>query len=325
MLFLAISSVLLGLILLSFGWNVLIDGAVAIARRFSLSHAIIGLTIVAIGTSMPELVVSVLASISGNTEIAIWNVLWSNVANVFLILGLTACISTITLSRTTRFFDLPFVILVTLLLWLVASDIFFDWAEKNIIWRIDWIVLLCIAIGYILYAIKHNNFVPEDHQEVEVIRSSWKAILWIVLWIWILFFGWKILVQGAVDIAKIFWLSESIIGLTIVAIGTSMPEMVTSIIAARKGNSEIAVWNIIGSNIMNILVILGISAIIAPLPFLNSSYFDLFIAFFGPVALILLAFVWTRNQIGKKEGVLLLLVYVLYILYHIGKEMWMHG
>ncbi len=232
-------------------------------------------------------------------------------------------ISTMTLSRTTRFFDLPFAILVTLLLWLVASDVLFDGAEKNIIWRIDWIILLFIAIGYILYAIKHNNLVPEEGQQVEVIRSTWKAILWVALWVWILFFGGKVLVQGAVDIAKIFWLSESIIGLTIVAVGTSAPEMMTSLIAAKKGNSEIAVWNIIGSNIMNILVILGISSIIAPLPFLTTSYFDLFMAFFAPLAIILLAFVWTRNQIGKKEGILLLSVYILYIFYHIGREIGM--
>lgn len=158
----------------------LIDGSVSLARKFGISQAIIGLTIVAIGTSMPELIVSVLASISGNTEIAIGNVLGSNIANIFLILGISAFISPIVLSRTTRFFDLPIVILTSLLFLVLVSDVFLDGAMGNTISRIDGIILLATAIAYISYSVRHNNFIPDESEKVEKIISSWKASLWII-------------------------------------------------------------------------------------------------------------------------------------------------
>lgn len=316
----AIGSVIFGLAFLTFWGNVLVDGSVSVAKKFWISEAIIGLTIVAIGTSMPELIVSVLASIGGNTEIAIGNVLWSNIANVLLILGITACIAPMALSRTTRFFDLPIVLLTSIVFLVLVSDILLDGMWINMIGRIDGIILLSVAIAYILYSVKHNNFIPDESQEVEVISSTWKAILWILAGVAVLFIGGKILVDGAVTIAKIFWLSESIIGLTIVAIGTSTPELVTSIVAARRWNSDIAIGNVVGSNIMNILVILGISAIIAPLPFLDASYVDLAMAIFAPILLLFLSLLWTRNIIWRKEGILLLFTYIAYVGYLISNE-----
>lgn len=313
-------AVIFGLILLTFWGNVLVDGSVSIAKKFWISQAIIGLTIVAVGTSMPELIVSILASISWNTEIAIWNVLGSNIANVLLILGVSACISPIILSRTTRFFDLPIVILTSFLFLILVSDTFLDGASNNTIGRVDGIILFSAAIAYIVYSVKHNNFIPDESEKVEKIISPWKATLWIAGGILVLFIGWKILVDGAVNIAKFFWLSQAIIGLTVVAIGTSMPELATSIIAARRWNPDIAIWNVVGSNIMNILVILGTSAIIAPLPFLNASYTDLMVAIFAPILLLLLSFIWTRNSIWRKEGVLLVLCYTAYIAYLIAQE-----
>lgn len=316
----AIGSVIFGLAFLTFWGNVLVDGSVSVAKKFWISEAIIGLTIVAIGTSMPELIVSVLASIGGNTEIAIGNVLWSNIANVLLILGITACITPMALSRTTRFFDLPIVLLTSIVFLVLVSDVLLDGMWINMIGRIDGIILLSVAIAYILYSVKHNNFIPDESQEVEVISSTWKAILWILAGVAVLFIGGKILVDGAVTIAKIFWLSESIIGLTIVAIGTSTPELVTSIVAARRWNSDIAIGNVVGSNIMNILVILGISAIIAPLPFLDASYVDLAMAIFAPILLLFLSLLWTRNIIWRKEGILLLFTYIVYVGYIISNE-----
>ncbi len=319
--FISFISIIFWLLLLTFWGNVLVDGAVSIAKKFGLSEAIIGLTIVAIGTSMPELIVSVLASVSGNPEIAIGNVLGSNIANVFFILWVSSCMAPIVLSRTTRFFDLPIIIIVTLLFLVLVSDIFLDGSRVNLIGRIDGIILMTVAIAYILYSVKHNNFIPDESEKVENIASTWKATLWIFSGITVLFIGGKILVDGAVDIAKLFWLSEAIIGLTIVAIGTSMPELVTSIIAARRWNPDIAVWNVIGSNIMNILVILGISSFIAPLPFQNWSYIDLSVWLLGPIALLLLSLVWTKNSIGRKEGAILIGLYILYILYLISVEL----
>lgn len=319
--FISLISIVLGLVLLTFGGNVLVDGAVSIAKKFGISEAIIGLTIVAIGTSMPELIVSVLASIWGNPEIAIGNVLGSNIANIFFILGLSACIAPIALSRTTRFFDLPVLIIVTLLFLVLVSDVLLDGGSMNVIGRIDGMILMAVALAYILYSVKHNNFVPDESEVVENIASPWKATLWIFSGIAVLFIGWKILVDGAVDIAKLFGLSEAIIGLTIVAIGTSMPELATSIIAARRGNADIAVWNVVGSNVMNILVILGISSFIAPLPFADSSYVDLMVWLLGPIVLLLLSLVWTRNSIWKKDWTILMAIYFIYLAYLVSLEM----
>ncbi len=318
---LSLGAIILGLALLTVGGNLLVDGAVSVAKKWWVSEAIIGLTIVAIGTSMPEMIVSLLAAISGSTEIAIGNVLGSNIANIFLILGLTAVIAPVALSRSTRFFDLPVTIIVTLLLALLASDMFFDSADQNIIGRIDGIILFSGAVLFTLYALKHNNLVPDESEEVEVVQSPWKAALYIVWGIGVLFVGGKILVDGAVDLAKMAWLSESIIGLTIVAIGTSAPEMVTSIVAARRGKPDIAVGNVVGSNIMNILVILGVSAFIAPLPFLASSYIDLLMALMASVVVLILSFVWTRNRLERRDGIIMVTIYILYVAYLIAKEL----
>jgi cation:H+ antiporter len=313
-------AIVAGLVLLTVGGNLLVDWSVSLAKKWWISEAIIGLTIVAIGTSMPELIVSLLAAISGNTEIAIGNVLGSNIANIFLILGLTAIMAPVTLSRSTRFFDLPVSILVTLLLGLVASDMALDGAMRNMIWRIDGVILLSFAIMFVLYSIKHNNFIATESEEVEKILSPWKASLWVAGATWVLFLGGKILLTWAVDLAKMAGLSESIIGLTIVAVGTSMPEMITSIVAARRGKADIAVGNVVGSNIMNILVILWISAFIAPLPFLVTSYIDLFMVLFAPVMVLVLSLVWTRNKLERHDGITLVLIYILYVTYLIAKE-----
>jgi cation:H+ antiporter len=317
---LSLGAIIFGLALLTVGGNLLVDGAVSLAKKWGLSEAIIGLTIVAVGTSMPELIVSLLAAISWNTEIAIGNVLGSNIANIFLILGMTVIIAPVALSRTTRFFDIPVSIFVTLLLWLLASDAFFDLTGKNIIGRIDGVILLIGAVLFILYSLKHNNFTPDESEAVEAVLSPWKASLWVLWGIGVLFIWGKILVTGAVDLAKMAGLSEAIIGLTIVAIGTSTPEMVTSIVAARRGKADIAVGNVIGSNIMNILIILWISAFIAPLPFLSSSYIDLLMALFAPIMVIILSFVWTRNKLERRDGILMITIYVLYVSYLLIKE-----
>ncbi|GAB0174133.1 MAG: calcium/sodium antiporter [Candidatus Altimarinota bacterium] len=317
---LSIFFLLAGLILLTVGGNLLVDGSISLAKKWKISEAVIGLTIVAIGTSMPELIVSLLASISGNTDIAIGNVLGSNIANIFLILGITAIVAPINLSATTRFFDLPVNILVSILLGVIVSDIFLDGLHLNLIGRIDGIILLSFAVIYILYSLKHNNFIPSETDEVERILSSWKAILWVLGGIGVLFIGGKILVTGAVDLAKMVGISESIIGLTIVAIGTSTPEMITSIIAAKRGKPDIAVGNIVGSNIMNILVILGVSAFIAPLPFKLASFIDLFMAFIAPVVVLVLSLVWTRNKLERRDGITLVIMYLIYLGYLISEE-----
>lgn len=309
--------VVLGLALMTFGGNILVDGAVSIAKRLKISEAIIGLTIVAVGTSVPELIVSIIAAIQWSTDIAIGNVLGSNIANLYLVLGVTATITTVTLSRVTRFFDLPVIMLTTLLLLLTVSDSFIDGLPWNVLTRSEWIIFLLFAFLYILYSIKHQNFVPDESDEVDIIQSPVKSVAWVIGGTAVLFFGWKILVDGAVDIARTLMVSESIIGLTIVAIGTSAPEMVTSVIAARRGNPEIAIGNVVGSSIMNIFVILGFLAIITPVHFGPSSYMDLFIALLAPMTVLIFALLGTKNKykLTRIDGIFLIIIYLSYIAY----------
>lgn len=322
---LAALAILGGLALLTFGGNVLVDGAVSIAKRLKISQAIIGLTIVAIGTSLPELIVSVTASLQGNTEIAIANVTGSNIANIFLILGLSAIIAPVLISKTARKFDIPFVIFTTLLLLLMTSDVLIDGASGNLLGRIDGIILLTVAVAYILYSIKHHSF---DHQDEDLIESSHslgKALVWIGGGMVALLIGGKLLVDGAVTVATSFGLSETIIGLTIVAIGTSAPELATSIIAARKGNSDIALGNVVGSNIMNILIILGVSSTIAPLPFLDSGLRDILIGLMAPIMILILGYLG-RSHLTKHHtltrvgGGVLVSIYIAYVIMLIVQE-----
>lgn len=316
--------VIFGLVAMTFGGNVLVDGAVSIAKKLKISEAVIGLTIVAIGTSVPELVVSVLAALQGSADIAIGNVLGSNIANIYLVLGISAIITPIILKKSTRFFDLPVVILTTLLLWFVVSDVFLDGAVANMISRIDGMIFLIFAFLYILYSVIHQNFVPDESEEVEVIKSPWKAWFWIVAGVGILFVGGQILVNGAVDLAKMAGISEAIVGLTVVAIGTSAPELVTSIIAARRWNPDIAVGNVVGSTIMNTFVILGVSALISPMHFSNASFIDLLVALSAPIMLLILVFSfdkWKARKLTRLDGVVLLGIYMLYIVYLVLHEL----
>ena len=322
---LALLAIAGGLWLLTFGGNILVDGAVSIAKRFKISQAIIGLTIVAIGTSLPELIVSVTASLQGNTEIAIANVTGSNIANIFLILGLSALIAPVIISKTARRFDIPFVILTTLLLLLMTSDVLIDGAGNNLLSRIDGLILLSIAVAYILYSIKHHSF---DHQDEELIESSHslgKVLVWVGGGILALLIGGKLLVDGAVTVATSFGLSETIIGLTIVAVGTSAPELATSIIAARKWNSDIALSNVIGSNIMNILIILGISSVIAPLPFLDSWVRDILIGLMAPIMLLILGYLGrshltNHHTLTRVGGGVLVSIYIVFLIMLILQE-----
>lgn len=315
---LALLAITGGLWLLTFGGNILVDGAVSIAKRFKISQAIIGLTIVAIGTSLPELIVSVTASLQGNTEIAIANVTGSNIANIFLILGLSALIAPVIISKTARRFDIPFVILTTLLLLLMTSDVLIDGAGNNLLGRIDGIILLSVAIAYILYSLKHHSFDHQDEETIESSQSLSKASIWIIGGMLSLLIGGKILVDGAVSIATSFNLSETLIGLTIIAVGTSAPELATSIIAARKGNSDIALGNVVGSCIMNILVILGVSSVIAPLPFLDSWVRDILIGLMGPIMILTLWYLGmsrlTHHHIlTRVGGGILVSIYIAYL------------
>lgn len=310
--------ILAGLFMMVFGGNSLVDGAVSIAKKIKISEAIIGLTIVAIGTSVPELVVSVLAALQGSADIAIGNVIGSNIANIYLVLGITAIITPVLLKKSTRYFDLPVVIFTMMLLLVMVSDVFLDGHSANMISRVDGIIFLVLAVLYIIYSVIHQNFVPDESEKVDKIVSPTRAIIGIIGGIAVLFIGGQMLVNGSVTLAKMIGISEAVIGLTIVAVGTSAPELVTSIVAARRGNPDIAVGNIVGSCIMNVFVILGISALIVPMKFQDASFIDLLVSISAPIMMLLLVFSFDRKkpkELTRNDGWLLVVIYVIYVGY----------
>ena len=256
-----------GLALILVGANALTDGAAAVAKRFNISDLVIGLTIVAFGTSAPELVISSMAAMGGSTEMAIGNVVGSNIFNVLMIIGVTACVMPIKVGKGIMSKEIPLVILSSLVLAALANDIWLDGGISNIISRIDGLVLLGFFLIFLRYtfAIARNG---GDEEEGEKIKEMpiWKSVLFIAGGLAGLIYGGQLFVDGASGIASALGVSESIIGLTIVACGTSLPELATSVMAALKKNPGIAIGNVIGSNLFNIFLVLGCSATISPLP-----------------------------------------------------------
>lgn len=302
---LIILSILGGFIILTLGAEALVRGASSIALRLGITPLIIGLTIVAFGTSAPELAVSVKSALAGNSGIALGNVIGSNIANIGLILAITALIRPIQVQSQVVKRDIPLMILASMLFWGLLLD-----GELSLI---DGVVLLSLLIGYLAFSyISSKNSNQEEEIEAGP-NNPLLSALFIVVGISMLVGGGILFVNGAVDLAKTFGVSEVIIGLTIVAIGTSMPELVTSVIAALKGQSDIAIGNIVGSNIFNILGILGITAIVQPVSSLGFQPIDFIVML--AFAVIILPFAWTGLRIGRREGTVLLLGYLGYMGY----------
>ncbi len=309
---------ILGFVILIKGADVLVAGASSIAKRFGLSDMVVGLTVVSFGTSLPELIINVLASLQGQSELAIGNVFGSNVANLMLILGVTALICPLPIRRNTILTELPFSLIATLLVGFLANATLFHTQTELYISRFDGAILLfffVLFMVYIYHIAKTNREEVMAQQTHEPIMTIRKSVLLIVLGAIGLFLGGKWVVEGAVHIAQSFGLSESFIGLTIVAIGTSLPELVTSVIAALRRNIDIAVGNVVGSNIFNLLWILGISAVIRPLPFDVVSNSDIVMMIFASTLLILSMPFGIRNAIDRWNGMIFLFVYFSYITY----------
>ena len=265
-----------GLVLILLGASGLTDGAASVAKRFHISDLVIGLTIVAFGTSAPELVISVLSAIQGSAEMAIGNVVGSNIFNVLMIIGCTALVRPIQVGEGTMSKEIPLVILSALVLTCFASDCFLDGESRNIISRIDGLVLLGFFLIFMRYtfAIAHNgNENGGEEQKVKML-PVWKSVLYIVGGLAGLILGGQFFVDGASGVARSLGVSDSIIGLTLVAGGTSLPELATSVTAALKKNPGIAIGNVIGSNLFNIFFVLGCSASISPLPMGNINSID---------------------------------------------------
>ena len=304
-----------GFVLLIKGADWLVSGSASVAKKYNISDLVIGLTIVSMGTSMPELIVNILASTSGASEIAIGNVVGSNIANILLILGVAAFIYPLTIKESTVMSQIPFSIIAILLVAFAANAPIFNPDYSLIISRLDGVVFILFFALFMVYIIKLAREGRADmiEEAPDKILPMGKSILFILLGMVGLFLGGKWVVDGAIKIAEQFGLSQNLIGLTIVAIGTSLPELVTSAMAAYRKNTDIAVANVIGSNIFNLLWVLGISAMISPMkydPVVNADIIVLLVA----TCLIIFSLMTGRakNQIGKPTGLFFLACYIAY-------------
>ncbi|MBQ8593706.1 MAG: calcium/sodium antiporter [Bacteroidaceae bacterium] len=304
-----------GILLILWGANALTDGAASIAKRFNISNLVIGLTIVAFGTSAPEFVVSFISALNGSAELSIGNVVGSNIFNIFAIVGCTAIVAPIPVGHGTLSKEIPLCILSSLVLLICANDVLIDGGSANIISRIDGLVLLCffiIFLGY-TFAIAKDG-VGEDGTPI-VQMPAWKSVLWIVLGLGCLIGGGQLFVNGASGIARSLGVSESIIGLTLVAGGTSLPELATSVSAAIKRNPGIAIGNVIGSNLFNCFAVLGCSATVTDLPTGGITNFDFITLVVASILLWITGLFFKKRTITRPEGVLLVLCYVGYTTY----------
>lgn len=304
----------IGFYILIKGADWLVDGASSVAKKYNISDLVIGLTVVSFGTSAPELVINILASFSGSSEIAIGNVLGSNIANIFLILGISALIGNLPLKKSTVFSEIPFTLIAVFLVGFLANTHLFTGETSLQVSRYEGLILLVFFIlfmGYIYTLSKENKDVFDGIEEVLTVK---KSALYIGAGILAMFLGGKWVVEGAIEFATYFGFTESFIGLTIISLGTSLPELATSITAAKKGNSDIAVGNIVGSNIFNLLWILGISAFIKNLQFAEINNIDIVVTGFASVVLLLSMTYGKKYSIGKADGVLYIVIYIAYII-----------
>jgi cation:H+ antiporter len=310
-----------GFMLLIKGADLLVDGASSVGRKLNISDLVIGLTIVAFGTSSPELFVNIFASIKGNTDIAIGNILGSNIANIFLILGVSAVIFPLAVGKGTVWKEIPLSLLAALLLGVMANDRLIDDSDTSALSRIDGLVFLAFFVIFMYYSFGIAKRIEgiDDHMPQKQ-YSLLKSMLLIIAGLVGLGVGGNWIVGAAVHIASGLGVSQSLIGLTIVAVGTSLPELATSAVAAYKKNAEIAVGNIIGSNIFNIFFVLGLSAVIKPLPFNPGSNIDIGAVILASLLLFLWMFTGKKRSLDRWEGVIFLILYCSYITFLIFKK-----
>jgi len=309
--------IIAGFALLVKGADLLVEGASSIARALKVSDLVIGLTIVAFGTSTPELVVNVFAAVKANADIAIGNVVGSNIFNILIILGLSSMIFPLIVTHGTVWIEIPMTLAAAVLLGLLANDYLLTHSGFQGLSRIDGLILLvCFAVfSYYVFRISGKEQDRIDAASETKRISMKKTILMIILGLAGLFVGAKFVVDGAVALATALGVSQSLIALTIVAAGTSLPELATSVVAAYKKNSDIAVGNIVGSNIFNIFFILGISALIRPIPVQSKSNIDIGVAVFASLALFVVMFSGKKGVLDKWEGFLFVVSYVGYLVF----------
>ena len=302
-----------GLALILFGANWLVDGSSSIAKRFGISEFVIGLTIVGIGTSTPEMVVSFLSAFQGKADMAIGNIVGSNIFNTVMILGVTALIAPMTITKSNLKRDIPLNIIVTVILILLGMNFTIFGMGQDQLSRIDGAILLGIFAWYLWTSFKSDT-ADEDGEGIKEYKTGISVLL-IVAGLGSLIAGGKLFVNSATELAKMFGVSDKFIAITVMAAGTSMPELATCVVAALKGRGQLALGNVLGSNISNILLILGGSALISPLSFGGMTYVDLGVVLLSVIFILASSYLFKKKQLDRFEGIVLLLMEAGYMWY----------
>lgn len=313
---LVILFLLVGLGILILGGEFVVKGSASVAKKLGMRPIVIGLTIVAFGTSAPELVVNMFSALRGTADIAIGNVIGSNIANVLLILGVCALIRPLKVNVGTIWKEIPLALLAVILVFVLGNDAFLDSKifDFNILSRTDGFALMAFFLIFIYYTFGISK-VDEDNDD-ETREYSWLiSILLTGIGFVGLVLGGKLLVDNAIILARIAGMSEALIGLTIVAVGTSLPELVTSVIAVRHGHDDIAIGNIVGSNIFNIFWILGLTATLLPLPFNPAVNLDIIVNIFATFVLFVFMFIHNKHRLDRWQGATMFILYLIYLVY----------
>lgn len=302
---------LLGFIIIIKGSNMLVDGSVNLAKFLKIPTLVIGLTIVAIATGVPEIAISISSSLKGSNGLLLGNLLGSNIFNILFILGLIAIIKPLYIKKEIILKNYVFALLSCLVLFIISYDIYFGDSLVNVITRTEGILLLCFA-GIFLYSTVLGATLDKNIK-VEKGKFSFKDILYIVVGIVLIGLSAEVIVNSAVNISKWLGVGEDLIGLTIIAIGTNLPELVTSIVAVRKGQVDIAIGNLVGTNIYNIFLILGLAATINPIVISSNAFIDIIVL--AITSFIVYIFIQHKKDINRKEGIIMILLYIIYIVY----------
>lgn len=311
---LSIVLLLVGFVVLIFGADKLVEAASSLAANFGIPNIVIGLTVVAFGTSAPELVVNVFAAVNNSPEMVMGNVLGSNIFNVLAILGISSIIFPLTVKSNTTWIEVPLSFLAALLVLVIASDQLLDKVPDNIIARSEGIVLLLFFCVFLVYNIMVSKNPGQKPESIDIASySSAMATLWIIVGLGGLVLGGKLIVDNAVSIASSFGIPERIIGLTIVSVGTSLPELATSIAAVRKKKVDIAIGNVVGSNIFNIFLILGISSVITPISLAPENFRDIWMNIIAGLLLFIFIFTGKGRKLERWEGMILIALYTAYV------------
>lgn len=312
--------IIVGFVLLIKGAGALVEGASSLAKKFNISELAIGLTIVALGTSAPELVVNIISGTEGHSDVVFGNIIGSNIFNLFLILGVSGTIYPLIVQRNTVLKELPFSLFITLLLFYLINDTMFENGDSDQLGFIDsciLVILFGLFLAYVFFSMKSS---PGGEESNIKIYGGLGTTLRIIGGLAGLILGGKLVVDNAVDIAHVFEVSEKLIGLTIIAAGTSLPELATSAVAAYKKQADIAIGNVIGSNIFNILFVLGLTGLITPLQYNSTLNADIYILLGGGVLLLLFMFTINKKKLDRWEALLYLLTFVGYMVFLFMRE-----